>query len=380
VQRVYYWLILQDITITDMSQREQQSVYYSEYLQLRSILEAQFPESDKVGVEAHDEMLFIITHQAFELWFKQILFELESVINILSQESVKEHEIAICVHRLKRMQNILSMSMEQFSILETMSALDFMDFRDLLHPASGFQSVQFRVLEMRLGLPSEKRMNRSFMTAMKDFDKNMVQIAEKKTTLFQAVQSWLEHTPFLETDDYRFWEEYKHAVSASFEKDRADILSHAILSEEERISRLESVNQAEHAFTSLFDANTYQALIENGDRRLSHKATLAALFIQLYRDFPLLDRPNELLQAICGFDETLSIWRYRHASMTMRMIGARIGTGGSSGFNYLAHTALKQRVFGDITSLSGMLIPRRIIPHLPESISKRLQFMFEHEK
>ncbi|MFN5175370.1 MAG: hypothetical protein ACK5DT_02065, partial [Ignavibacteria bacterium] len=71
---------------------------------------------------------------------------------------------------------------------------------------------------------------------------------------------------------------------------------------------------------------------------------------------------------------------YRHASMTMRMIGARIGTGGSSGFNYLAHTALKQRVFGDITSLSGMLIPRRVIPILPESISKRLQFMFEHEK
>lgn len=364
----------------NMSQGSENAVYYSEYLQLKRILEAQFPESDKAGVDAHDEMLFIITHQAFELWFKQILFELESVIHILSKDSVKEHEIAICVHRLNRMKNILSMSMEQFSILETMTALDFMDFRDLLHPASGFQSVQFRILEMRLGLPADKRLNRAYLTAMKDFDRNMVQIAEKKHTLFAVVQSWLEHTPFIETDDYRFWEEYKHAVSASFAKDRADIEAHIILTEEERSLRLQSVNQAEHAFTSLFDASTYQTLLDNGERRLSHKATLAALFIQLYRDYPLLDRPNELLQAICAFDETLSIWRYRHASMTMRMIGARIGTGGSSGFNYLAHTALKQRIFGDITSLAGMLIPRRIIPSLPESISMRLQFMFEHEK
>ncbi|MGA1249069.1 MAG: tryptophan 2,3-dioxygenase family protein [Candidatus Kapaibacteriota bacterium] len=363
-----------------MSQSPDNAVYYSEYLQLQHILEAQFPESDKVGVEAHDEMLFIITHHAFELWFKQILFELDSVIGILSQDSVKEHEIAVCVHRLNRMKNILSMSMEQFTILETMTALDFMDFRDLLHPASGFQSVQFRILEMRLGLTADKRLNRAYMTAMKDFDKNMIQIAEKKTTLFEAVQSWLEHTPFIETDDYKFWEEYKHAVSASFAKDRADIEAHDILTDEDRTSRMQSIDQAEHAFTSLFDTNTYQTLIDAGDRRLSHKATLAALFIQLYRDYPLLDRPNELLQAICAFDETLSIWRYRHASMTMRMIGARIGTGGSSGFNYLAHTALKQRVFGDITSLAGMLIPRRIIPALPESISTRLQFMFEHEK
>lgn len=362
-----------------MSQHSEHSVYYSDYLELPKVLDAQFPESDKVGVEAHDEMLFIITHQAFELWFKQILFELDSVISLLSQETVKEHEISICVHRLKRMQSILHMSMEQFSILETMSALDFMDFRDLLHPASGFQSVQFRVLEMRLGLPADKRLNRSFMNAMKDFDKSLVLTAEKKQTLFQAVQSWLEHTPFLESEHYRFWEEYKHAISASFSKDRSDVQSHDILSEEDKSNRIQSIDQAEHSFNSLFDGNAYQALVESGERRLSHKATLAALFIQLYRDYPLLDRPNELLQAICSFDETLSIWRYRHASMTMRMIGARIGTGGSSGFHYLAHTALKQRVFGDITSLSGMLIPRRIIPPLPDEIAKRLQFMFEHE-
>ena len=137
-----------------MSQTHKDSVYYSEYLQLNKILDAQYPESDKVGIEAHDEMLFIITHQAFELWFKQIMFELESVISILGKDSVKEHEVSICVHRLQRMQSILKMSMEHFAVLESMSALDFMDFRDLLHPASGFQSVQFRVLEMRLGLPT----------------------------------------------------------------------------------------------------------------------------------------------------------------------------------------------------------------------------------
>lgn len=362
-----------------MNQTHDDSVYYSEYLQLHKILEAQFPESDKAGIEAHDEMLFIITHQAFELWFKQIMFELESVISLLSQKSVQENEVSTCVHRLHRMESILRMSMEQFTILETMSALDFMDFRDLLHPASGFQSVQFRVLEMRLGLTQEKRMNRSFLTAMKDFDKKLVQQAEGKTTLFEALQTWLEHTPFLETEEYLFWQEYKSAVSATYAKDRADIAEHAILTDEERIIRLQSIDQAESSFNSLFDEHTYMELIEKGERRLSHKATLAALFIQLYRDFPLLTHPNALIQAICAFDETLSVWRYRHASMTMRMIGSRIGTGGSSGFHYLAHTALKQRVFGDITSLSGMLIPRRIIPTLPESIAQRLKFSFENE-
>jgi tryptophan 2,3-dioxygenase len=362
-----------------MSQTHDNSVYYSEYLQLNKVLEAQFPESDKAGIEAHDEMLFIITHQAFELWFKQIMFELDSVISILSKETVKEHEISLCVHRLHRMESILRMSMEQFTILETMSALDFMDFRDLLHPASGFQSVQFRVLEMRLGLPQEKRMNRAFLTAMKDFDKNLVHQAEGKATLFEAVQSWLEHTPFLETEDYLFWQEYKSAVSDTFAKDRADIANHEILTDEERVIRVQSIDQAESSFNSLFDEGTYKELMEKGERRLSHKATLAALFIQLYRDYPLLDHPNALLQAICGFDETLSVWRYRHASMTMRMIGSRIGTGGSSGFHYLAHTALKQRVFGDITSLSGMLIPRRITPSLPNTISERLKFTFENE-
>lgn len=362
-----------------MSQTHKDSVYYSEYLQLNKILDAQYPESDKVGIEAHDEMLFIITHQAFELWFKQIMFELESVISILGKDSVKEHEVSICVHRLHRMQSILKMSMEHFAVLESMSALDFMDFRDLLHPASGFQSVQFRVLEMRLGLPTEKRLNRSYQTAMKDFDKKLVQDAEGKTTLFDAIQSWLEHTPFLETEEYLFWQEYKQAVSATFNKDRADVAAHEILTDEERIIRLQSIDQAEHSFNSLFDEATYSELIEKGERRLSHKATLAALFIQLYRDYPLLDHPNALLQAICAFDETLSVWRYRHASMTMRMIGSRIGTGGSSGFHYLAHTALKQRVFGDITSLSGMLIPRRITPALPDSISQRLKFTFENE-
>lgn len=360
-----------------MPHPNKEAVYYSEYLHLDHILGAQFPESTKLGIEAHDEMLFIITHQAFELWFKQVMFELDSVIELLGKNPVSEQEISICVHRLRRVNQIILMTIQQFEVLESMTALDFMDFRDLLHPASGFQSVQFRILEIRLGLPKEKRLNKAFLTALKERDRDTILEAETHKTLFSAMESWLENTPFLESDKYTFWQEYKHAVMATFEKDRADIAAHEILTPEERIIRYESIDQSIASFNSLFDEIAYTELIEKGERSLSHKGTMAALFINLYRDYPLLQQPNALLQEISSLDENLSQWRYRHATMTMKMIGARIGTGGSSGFHYLAHTALRQRIFGDITSLSGMLIPRRITPELPEDVAQQLRFTFE---
>lgn len=354
-----------------------QSVYYSSYLQLDKILDAQHTESSKKGIEAHDEMLFIITHQAFELWFKQIMFELDSVISLLQKNPIAEHEISMCVKGIHRMNKILHMTSSQFEVLETMTALDFMDFRDLLHPASGFQSLQFRILEIRLGLPESKRLNKHFLIALNESDKAQVLSALQKPTLFDSVQQWLENTPFIETDKYTFWHEYKLAVMQTFEKDRHDILQHDILSAEEKEQRIQSINQAESSFNSLFDNSSYQELIQKGERFLSHKATMAALFINLYRSFPLLQKPFELIHEISTFDENMSLWRYRHSVMTAKMIGSRIGTGGSSGSHYLAMTAMKQRIFNDITSLSGMLLSRRTLPDLPADIIKQLQFTFE---
>src|SRR3954467_14705850 len=140
---------------TAMEQKKERApVYYSEYLQLDKILNAQTPESGKENLPADDEMLFIIIHQAYELWFKQVLFELDIIRKIFRQPAIANSspDIYNCAHRLKRICRILELAVNQMTIMETMTPLDFLDFRDLLRPASGFQSIQFKMIEAALGL------------------------------------------------------------------------------------------------------------------------------------------------------------------------------------------------------------------------------------
>ena len=129
--------------------------YYSSYLRLDQLLSAQQPASDAAGKPAHDEMLFITVHQAYELWFKQILHELKRIEADFSQNPVDDRVLGRIVHGLHRTHEILKLLVHQLDIMETMTPLDFLDFRDLLFPASGFQSAQFREIEIRLGLPRD---------------------------------------------------------------------------------------------------------------------------------------------------------------------------------------------------------------------------------
>ena len=132
-------------------------ISYSSYLKLNQLLDSQFPESLKNGKEAHDEMLFIIIHQTYELWFKQILHELESVMLYFSKDKIDEENIGLIVSRIERSNKIMDILVDQIDVLETMSSLDFLDFRHHLSPASGFQSHQFRRIEVLLGLKINKR-------------------------------------------------------------------------------------------------------------------------------------------------------------------------------------------------------------------------------
>ena len=115
------------------------SVYYPDYLQLDKVLGAQAPESEKAGVKAHDELLFIIIHQTYELWFKQILHEVGSVIEIFEDEHVDDNggELNVAVHRMERVHTILQVLVHQIDILETMTPLEFSSFRERLEAASG---------------------------------------------------------------------------------------------------------------------------------------------------------------------------------------------------------------------------------------------------
>src|SRR6476469_2607438 len=204
-------------------------VHYHEYLQLDKILNAQDPESNKQHISAHDEMLFIIIHQAYELWFKQLHHEADSIVGIMRKPSLNDNspELQTVVHRLNRMVVILRVLIHQIDILETMTPMDFLDFRDMLRPASGFQSWQFKLLEAKLGLKFEYRHGKEYYTAqLKPMHVELIKEAETNQSFLQLVNDWLERMPFfedknlwkeygMEDDEFPFWTLYKKSYATS---------------------------------------------------------------------------------------------------------------------------------------------------------------------
>ncbi len=145
--------------VVDASESAVEVLYYWDYLHLDDILSSQWPKSDERGNPVHDELFFITVHQTYELWFKQILAELDSVVSLMGPKHVAERDLGVVLSRLQRINSIQRLLVAQLDVLETMSPLDFLDFRSLLLPASGFQSVQFRLIENKFGLLERDRLS-----------------------------------------------------------------------------------------------------------------------------------------------------------------------------------------------------------------------------
>jgi tryptophan 2,3-dioxygenase len=355
------------------------AIHYNEYLQIDKIVSAQEPRSAIMGHEAHDEMLFIITHQVYELWFKQINHEIRSVCRDFGDEKINEQSIGVVVARLNRVVEILKLMVQQIGVLETMTPLDFLDFRNYLFPASGFQSFQFREMEVMLGLKSERRTTynqRPYSVVFDEQKKDALSDLETGKSLLELIESWLERTPFLETGDFNFIAEYQKAVKVMLETETEAIQKTPILTSESKEMRIKMLGDTQTYFANIMDESKHNELIENGQLRISYKATIAALFINIYRDEPILHLPFLLISKLVEIDETLTTWRYRHAQMVMRMLGRKVGTGGSSGHEYLATTAAKHHIFSDFHNVSTLLIPRSSVPTLPDSLKKNLGFYF----
>jgi tryptophan 2,3-dioxygenase len=357
-------------------------VHYSDYLQLDKILGAQQPVSDSHAQPAHDEMLFIVIHQAYELWFKQLLFETESVIGIMKMPSLDDNspELQTVVHRLSRCSTILKVLVQQIDIMETMNPMDFLDFRDMLRPASGFQSWQFKLLEARLGLKYEHRYGKQYyVSQLRQPEIDLIKTAEKESSLLQLVNGWLERMPFFdETVNWRhfektgpdpFWSEYRLRYQQS-------------LAEREK-TNLELFDATFHVPSSFSAAPASAAPASSSlptpppTRSLSPSACRSALFIMLYRGYPILQLPFQVLHQLLEIDEQLSTWRYRHMSMVHRTIGTRIGTGGSTGQHYLKSALDSHHLFKEIAGLTSFLIERRRLPVLSPEMERRLGFRAE---
>ncbi|MBS1518142.1 MAG: tryptophan 2,3-dioxygenase [Bacteroidetes bacterium] len=354
-------------------------VYYADYLQLDKLLTSQLPKSDEYNDHAHDEMLFIIVHQAYELWFKQILHELDSVSSMFLKDDIDERNIGIAVARLRRITVIQKILIDQLGVIETMTPLDFLEFRDYLIPASGFQSYQFRLIENKLGLNTDSRVkfnDKNYYSLVSDEHQKMLIESQNTDSIYESIDKWLSRIPFLNTDEFNFWNYYKDAVGVTLENEKSIILNNPSLTDEKKAKQLEVFESTKENFEALLDEGKYNELRKNGHRRLSHRSMLAALFINLYRDEPILHLPYRLLTYLVDIDEHFTTWRYKHALMVHRIIGAKVGTGGSSGHQYLLQTAEKHKVFKDLFDLPTYLIPRSELPALPEEMKTELGFYY----
>ena len=355
------------------------TIHYQKYLKLEEILSAQELRSEQLGKPAHEEMLFIIVHQVYELWFKQIIHEVKSVKELFADEEVVESSLGVAVGRLTRVREILELMVKQIGIMETMTPLDFLDFRNYLFPASGFQSFQFRVAESMLGLPNKQRITyhgHEYSSVFPVYQQLELKKIYEQGTLFDTVNAWLERTPFLELDGFNFVEEYKVAVKSMLDKEKEAIVSTEYLTDTEKQQRLKMVGGTDTYFESILDRDKHNELVAEGKKRLSYEATLAALFINLYRDEPILHLPFQFMTCLIDIDNQMTTWRYRHAQMVLGMIGNKIGTGGSSGHEYLSKTATKHQIYTDFHNISTLLIPRSDLPPLPSNIRQQLNFHF----
>ena len=258
-------------------------VTYGTYLKVDELLALQQPRS--AGPE-HDEMLFIVIHQVYELWFKELLHELDRVTGLLTGDDTYRAQ-----HTLKRILTILKVLVAQLDILETMTPLEFLTFRERLEAASGFQSDQFRQIEFLLG---RKR------------DAAIARFPEGSRARAALQKRYAEPT---------LWDAFLHYLARE---------GYAVPTEQ---------------------------LARNVVQPVQPSEDVQRVLIEVYRH----DTKNaELCERLVDLDEGIQEWRYRHVKMVERTIGAKPGTGESAGAGYL-RTTLGQNIFPDLWEIRTRL-------------------------
>lgn len=352
---------------------------YWDYIKIEDLLGLQAGVADSDAGLSNDEVMFITIHQIDELWFKLAIRELVHVRDLFAREKVREQSLASAVRGIRRTALLFEQVARHFALMETMTTRDYLGFRDKLSPASGFQSAQLREIEILLGLRIEERLplghDNDYLRALKYPDgrespasKRVEARLTDRPTLHESIGDWLYRTPIQgsapeDADDEdtvnRFIDSYLAAQALELD----DAMGHAVGAapgEADR-RRLEGRYAQEklnaRAFLTAQDAAPEQ-------RRRWSRIRAALLFIESYRELPLLAWPREVLDGIVELEQAFVIFRQRHARMVERVVGRRTGTGGSAGVDYLDQTALRYRVFRDLWAVRTLLIQRSALPPL----------------
>jgi tryptophan 2,3-dioxygenase len=346
-------------------------ITYGGYLRLEELLALQDGPDGYVPLPSNDELHFIIVHQTFELWFKLILRELKEARELMNHEHIEESTIPRVVHHLERVSEIFRLLADQWKVMETLSPQDFLAFRDRLGTSSGFESWQMRELEVLMGLETQGRVGgmdplqhmkrlaqegKVSAQALLDFE-----TTTNEPSLNDVLKTWLSRTPI-------------HGSSPGSEGDVDAVRSYVD-------QHLEAMRQhGEHVIAHMIAighgdeatvrprieagvSGAEQFLMEDGEA-IRHRAGL--LFIESYRDLPLLSWPRRLIDSFVELEQSMLLFRTHHARMVERMIGRRMGTGGSSGVDYLDATT-KYRIFVDLWAVRTLLVKRDALPEVSEA-------------
>lgn len=332
---------------------------------------------------ANDEVMFITVHQIDELWLKLALRELVAVRDLFKQERVPEQSLASAVRGLRRMALLFGLVADHFPLMETMTTRDYLAFRDKLSPASGFQSAQLREIELLMGLSDSQRIplghEGTYMQALRSPDGSESpasrRVAARRSdlpTLKDAIEAWLHRTPIQgSTPDQpgdeqvvqRFIDAYCEAQAREVEA-AAALAVHDALTDRD-VDRLRERYAREKAGARLFlEARDLPEDASEATRARVRRVRAALVFIESYRELPLLAFPREVLDALVAVEQAFVIFRQRHARMVERVIGRRVGTGGSAGVDYLDQTALRYRIFHEVWATRTLLVRRDALPPL----------------
>lgn len=315
------------------------------------------------------EVVFITVHQVYELWFKLVLRELTTLRDVLAAPRVPEPAMAQAARGLDRVARIFRAAIGHWEVVESLSTRDYLDFREKLFPASGFQSAQLREIEIVMGLTDQERVglgaDGGYLKALRDAGgrespalKRVQERRQAGPSLRDALDAWLWRTPIRGSMPGRpgdgevvdgFLADWLAALSA-----QTDGAARAMgCPEGARDPRFARDLEAARAFLTPADA-----------RRRRIRA--AILFIEGWRELPLLAWPHEVLARLVEVEQQFLIFRQRHARMVERVIGRRVGTGGSSGLDYLEQTATAYRIFADLWAARTFLLKQDALPPLAD--------------
>jgi len=351
---------------------------YWDYLKLDQLLELQDGLEADGDVAMPDELHFIIVHQVYELWFKLALRSLRHGRDALLQPTVDEETVPKVAHHLRRAAGIFRLGVVQFEVMESLQPQDFLAFRDKLTGSSGFQSFQMREIEILLGLEKEERVRYGKVDPLEHIQRigedtpatrlarKRIETATSEPTFRSAMQQWLYRTPIQgstpedEGDDA--------AVNAFIDDYLSCLDAHNRRGQEQLEATFGDRNKQEvddRFRLILTQAREYLHAkdVDEEDRAFRKRVRTAILFIEAYRDLPLLSWPRLLLDVVVQLEQQIVLWRARHVRMVERLIGRRPGTGGSSGVDYLDRTGA-YRVFKDLWATRTLMLPRERLPEL----------------